>query len=234
MRRINEQLDQEYKILNNQLYQGNWETNQDELDKLRKRNEQNIMKGGTNRKVERLFNEIYYQTENELRIKKEIEQIKGQISNLEMSLMSAKEIKQKSELVDLLSERDSLAILETQLLNEVIKFKDNLEKNSNHTFESVIDDLFLRKEQIDSERLRLTKNLERILKGDFKNIQREKSNLLREQHSNGMKFQALSFQKNELDYFKTIIKQGAEKIQSLRVIFSKLKLDIQRKVEKNF
>ena len=100
-----------------------------------------------------------------------------------------------------------------------------------------IRDLRKRKEQIDYDRLRLTKNLERIEKGDFKNIQRDITDLLKEAQAQKIKQQAVSLQPSDLKSLKTMIHQGTERVKLLRVIFSCLQegiIDFYREIEKNF
>jgi len=205
--------------------------NQDEIEKLRQnRSQTHLIKPDTDRVLERLFNEVYYRKENETRTKTELDKIKQTIWNIDQNLKTARELRMKAELGDLLLERESLADLERDLVQDIAWFKDMYDKRKKEEFShphrrvlsdieaesQKIRDLRKRKEQIDYDRLRLSKNLEKIEKGDFKNIQRDLTDLLKETQAQKIKQQAVSLQPSDLKSLKSMIHQGTERVKLLR------------------
>jgi len=206
--------------------------NQDEIEKLRQNKSQtHLIKPDSDRVLERLFNEVYYRKENEGRAKTELDKIKQTIWNIDQNLATARELRQKSELGDLLLERECLAELERDLVHDIAWFKDMYDKRKKDEFlhphrrviseieaeSQKIRDLRHRKEQIDYDRLRLSRNLEKIEKGDFKNIQRDVTDLLKETQAQKLKQQAFNLNPSDIKSLKAMITHGTDKVRVLRV-----------------
>lgn len=203
---------------------------QEELEKLKQQNKSDsFLKKENDRLADRILSEVYYRKENEARIKNEIEKIKQNIYHLEQNLNTAKEIQMKKELGDLLTERKALANLEKELYNDILQFKEIYEnKKQQNRFISQEDELFLskniqtifkKKEQIDFDRLRMSKNLEKTLKGDFHSIQRNQTNLLREEQTKVITANVNNLLTSDSSYLQSIIRNSTDKIKELRVFF---------------
>jgi len=207
---------------------------QEEIDILKEENKFfPLVKSDNDRLAERIFNELHYRTQNETRIRSEIEKIKHTISELEQNLITSKEVQMKKELGDLLIERNALANLENILHDDILQFKELYENNKkekdklnskgsqvNQNFElHKLQIILKKKEQIDCERLRLTKNLEKIMKKDFQNIQRNVTNLLREEQAKILKTQFFTLPRSDSEYLQLLIKNSTGRIKDLRVIF---------------
>lgn len=219
---------------NENLSEG-YEFHREELEKLREKNLlYSPIKSENDRLAERIFNEIHYKSENEARANNELEKIKQTISYLDQNLINAKEIQMKKELGDLSVERKALANLEKELLSDIIQFREIFNNSMGNKNKLIIrqsqlekdlesqklNSLLKRKEQIDIERLRMTKNLEKIMKGDFMNIHRNVSNLLREEQAKIMKSQLINLPVSDSLYLQTIIRNSSDKIKHLRVYFN--------------
>lgn len=250
---MSEDLDKEFSQLKNRAFNDNRnEVTREELERFRaKANQPVIMPAGENdRLAERLFNEVYYKSENEERIRSEIEKMKQTILNIERNLATTKELQAKRELGDLLVEREVLAELEKDLYYDISKFKDQYEKRkrderlvypkrSQAEIEEEsrrINELRKRKEQIDYDRLRLKENLIKIEHGDFKAIQRNSSNLLKETYAEKAKHQRFNSQSYDMGSLKKNIKEGSERVKDLRVsyIYHQYKSNCKREIERSF
>lgn len=192
MRNYSEAVDNDFLTLKNQAFGDPEELKMQELEKFRQQKEiLQISKSDEEKLVDKFFLELKYKEENEKRRKAEIDEIQQNVSVMERFVATAKDIELKKEMKSLSTERLTLAHLEKELYDDIVKFKvyyDKLEYDrlsGKHlspaeTREKLqkLNDVKYKKEQIDYERHRLKSNLEAIKAGELTKIKKNSSELL--------------------------------------------------------
>ena len=207
------------------------EITRNDRHKFRERNAQTIFPKSENEMLaERLFNEVHYHIENEDRRTSEITRMKQIIQNAERGLASAKEIKIKQMITDLLIDREALSDLEKDLYQDIVKFKEVFERaNKGELMMRLkvsqveredelrkLKKLRNRKENVDTERHRIKTNLEILENGTFQGIQTHCTDALNE--AKIRRVEAQKYQNPyDVDLLKHKINQGTERIKDLRV-----------------
>ena len=233
-----EAIDSEFTNLKKQAFGSPDDIIKQELDKFRQQKEQlGIAKTDEEKLAEKFFQEIKYKEENERRARNEINEISQNLTTLEKFITSSKELEMKKEFKNALKERQVLFDLEKELYEEIRKFKDYYDQTeyarlngkklpASDTREKLqkMNDIKLKKEQIDYERQRIPFNIERIKVADFVNMKRKVSELLQNAENNRNSVSAIPHNNSTfrlgLDSLKFNINSSTDKLRELRVILN--------------